>query len=118
MYIIDHCTKITNICMFDLSAGMLDKISPTPRIQGTAYVFDEISFEQLQAKLPNLIRVDFSSGLSHEYIAEFCGAFPLLISVGLPDSEELCSDDVINGISSLQHLREITTRENLTWLEE
>ena len=77
------------------------------RIEGALEIDTELSLEQLQAKFPNLKDVDLDDHLSPEYVTKFCGAFPLLIELWLPDhqQEEKLSEEFVHAISSLQHLR-------------
>lgn len=92
-----------------------------PLVQGTASMGGEFPLEKLQAKLPNLTHVNFGSDedeeyfaclCSLEYIAEFCGAFPRLVKLYLTPYElEPMRPCLINAISSLQHLRDLSITE-------
>ena len=64
---------------------------------------EEVSLEQLKAKLPNLNDVLFSD-LSNEYMTKFCNDFPLLNTLVI-DGDIEGSDNLSTAISSLQNLR-------------
>ena len=105
---LDHCPNLTEIdCLWLDEGDDLDKLPNLCRIEGLIGIDAELSLEQLKAKLPNLKNVTLEDGLSPEYITEFCGAFPLLIELRLPqyEQEEKLSEEYVNAISSLQHLR-------------
>ena len=65
---------------------------------------EEVSLEQLKAKLPNLTDVLFSDPISNEYMTKFCNDFPLLNTL-IIDGDIEDSDNLSTAISLLQNLR-------------
>ena len=104
LYILDHCPKLTTIGWLRLNEENIDKLPHLCRIEGAISIDAELSLEQLQVKLPNLKDVELHYDLSQEYVTKFCRAFPLLIKLWLPQEQKL-SEEFVNAISSLQHLR-------------
>jgi len=131
LYILDHCPKLTTICPppvgpryivrfptlhtrllpgLGLDEENIDELPHLCPVEGTISIDEELSLEQLQAKLPNLKDVVLAHRLSSEYVTKFCHAFPLLIKLWLPEypHEEKLSEEFVHAISSLQHLRILT----------
>ena len=103
-YILDHCTKLSEIKHGALDANLLTNISPHLAFKGRLMICEEVSLEQLKAKLPNLNNVYIRCKVTAtEYVTRFCTNFPLLNMLFFDPVES--SDALVTAISSLQNLR-------------
>ena len=105
-YVLDHCTKLTEIRYIGIDADLLANISPHLALKGCLGITEEVSFEQLKAKFPNLNDVYFVDSISNEYMTKFCSDFPLLDKLEF-NCENEGSDNLSRAISSLQNLRKL-----------
>ena len=122
-YILDACTKLTELKTGYLNAVILDSISPHLALQGNLIIDEEVPLEELKQKLPNLIAVSFYF-VSIEYVTKFCRHFPLLHALGLhvtAEYEDESLHTLIASLSSLSNLRKLYlcerhTEDQIYWI--
>lgn len=107
-YVLDHCTKLTEIYI-GMTMNTLNSISPHHALQGHLVIREELSLEPLKAKLPKLNDVRIIR-MPNKYVTKFCSYFPLLNKLEIwPKTNEVSDNEVLDNlstaISSLQNLR-------------
>ena len=113
-YVLDHCTKITDIFVALLDSGLLENISSHLALKGFLCINEEVSLEQLKTKLPNLTEVHFGH-VSNEYLTKFCRDFPLLTDLWLSSGYDIQgSDNLSTAISLLRNLCTLHLRNGFT----